>query len=116
MTDATKIYKEKIKFYCNNFIFTSGDGDVMLFTKEHTATFPIKQVEVVSTVGAGDNFNAGVVYGLLSEAVDCEMLPQLTPSQWQKIISCGLDFSSHACTLIENYVDKEWAANYIERK
>lgn len=116
MTDATKIYKEKIKFYCNNFIFTSGDGDVQLFTKEHTATFPIKQVEVVSTVGAGDNFNAGVVYGLLSEAVDCEMLSQLTPSLWQKIISCGLDFSSHACTLIENYVDKEWAANYIECK
>lgn len=116
MTDATKIYKEKIKFYCNNFIFTSGDGDVQLFTKEHTATFPIKEVEVVSTVGAGDNFNAGVVYGLLSEDVDCGMLPQLTSSQWQKIISCGLDFSSHACTLIENYVDKEWAANYIEHK
>ena len=28
------------------------------------------------------------------------------------IIGCGLDFSAHACTLIENYVDKQWAAEY----
>jgi hypothetical protein len=33
-----------------------------------------------------------------------------------RLISCGLDFSAHACTLIENYVDKEWAANYRNEK
>lgn len=116
MTDAEKIYKEKIKFYCPNFIFTSGDGDVQLFTKDFTERFPVKEVEVVSTVGAGDNFNAGVVYGLLCESVESEMLPLLNNEQWCRIVSCGLDFSAHACTLIENYVDKEWAANYKNRK
>ena len=116
MTDAEKIYKEKIKFYCPNFIFTSGDGDVQLFTKDFTERFPVKKVEVVSTVGAGDNFNAGVVYGLLCESVESEMLSLLNNKQWCRIVSCGLDFSAHACTLIENYVDKEWAANYKNRK
>ena len=116
MTDAEKIYKEKIKFYCPNFIFTSGDGDVQLFTKDFTERFPVKEVEVVSTVGAGDNFNAGVVYGLLCESVESEMLSLLNNKQWCRIVSCGLDFSAHACTLIENYVDKEWAANYKNRK
>ena len=116
MTDAEKIYKEKIKFYCPEFIFTSGDGDVKLFTKNFVETFPVKKIEVVSTVGAGDNFNAGVVYGLLSVAAECETLSLLSKDDWCKIISCGLDFSSHACTLIENYVDKEWATNYRNRK
>ena len=115
MTDAEKIYKEKIKFYCPYFIFTSGDGDVKLFTKEFAEVFPVKQVEVVSTVGAGDNFNAGVVYGLLSAAVERDALSSLDREKWSRIISCGLDFSAHACTLIENYVDKEWATNYRNR-
>ena len=115
MTDAEKIYKEKIKFYCPEFIFTSGDGDVKLFTRSHSSVFPVKKVDVVSTVGAGDNFNAGVVYGLLSALSECETFSSLSNEQWNKIISCGLDFSAHACTLIENYVDKEWAARYRNR-
>lgn len=115
MTDAEKIYKEKIKFYCPEFIFTSGDGDVKLFTKNHSAVFPVKKVDVVSTVGAGDNFNAGVVYGLLSALTENETFSSLDNEQWNRIISCGLDFSAHACTLIENYVDKEWAARYRNR-
>ena len=116
MTDAEKIYREKIKFYCPEFIFTSGDGDVRLFTKGLSDVFPVKKVEVVSTVGAGDNFNAGVVYGLLMASADREALSLLSREEWSKIISRGLDFSAHACTLIENYVDKEWAANYRNEK
>lgn len=116
MTDAEKIYKDKIKFYCPEFIFTSGDGDVRLFTKGFADVFPVKKVDVVSTVGAGDNFNAGVVYGLLMASADREALSLLSREEWCKIISCGLDFSAHACTLIENYVDKEWAANYRNEK
>lgn len=112
MTDADKIYKEKIKFYCPNFIFTSGDGDVRLFTRGLAETYPVRKVDVVSTVGAGDNFNAGVVYGLLTASVERGMLPSLNREEWNRIMNCGLDFSSHACTLIENYVDKEWAAEY----
>jgi fructokinase len=78
--------------------------------------YPVKKVDVVSTVGAGDNFNAGVVYALAKNGVEREMLPQLTMEQWNGIISGGLDFSAHACTLIENYVDKEWAAAYVKGK
>lgn len=115
MTDAEKIYKEKIKFYCPEFIFTSGDGDVRLFTRNCSAVFPVKKVDVVSTVGAGDNFNAGVVYGLLSALSENETFSSFDNEQWNRIISCGLDFSAHACTLIENYVDKEWAAKYRNR-
>ena len=116
MTDAQKIYNEKIKFYCRNFIFTSGAGDVQLFTRDGVGVYPVKKVDVVSTVGAGDNFNAGVVYALAKNGVEREMLPQLTMEQWNGIISGGLDFSAHACTLIENYVDKEWAAAYVKGK
>lgn len=114
MDDAEKIYNQKIKFYCPNFIFTNGGGDVRFFTRGVNAVYPVKQVDVVSTVGAGDNFNAGVLYGLVNNCVTRETLAQLTVAEWNAIMSNGLDFSAHACTLLENYVDKEWAKKYIK--
>ena len=115
MTDAEKIYKEKIKFYSPNFIFTSGDGDVRLFTKEGVSVFPVKKVNVVSTVGAGDNFNAGVLFGLQRAGIERDDLAALSSEKWGDVLNCGLDFSAYACTLIENYVDKEWATNYASK-
>ena len=112
MTDADKIYNQKIKFYCPNFIYTSGGNSVKLFTAGNVASFDVKKVDVVSTVGAGDNFNAGVLYGLMRAGMAREDLPRMTAGQWNKVMSCGLDFSAHACTLLENYVDKAWAESY----
>lgn len=115
MNDAEKIYKEKIKFYCQKFIFTNGAGNVKLFIGDSVKEYPVKQIDVVSTVGAGDNFNAGVVYGLLSAEAESETLSLLSSEVWNSIISTGLDFSAHACTLIENYIDKDWATRYNNR-
>lgn len=114
MTDAEKIYKEKIMFYCRNFIFTSGAGEVRLFKGRESERYAAKKVDVVSTVGAGDNFNAGIVYGLVKSGIDRDSLSGLTMEQWNGIMGCGLDFSAHACTLIENYVNKQWAKEYIK--
>ncbi len=109
MTDAEHIYKDKIMFYCPNFIFTSGGGNVHLYTKNHSQQYPAKKVDVCSTVGAGDNFNAGLVYGIIMNNVTREQLYALSPETWNSIVGEGLDFSAHACTLLENYIDKEWA-------
>ena len=114
MTDAEKIYKEKIKFYSTNFIYTRGGGNVELFTKNFTAVYPARKVEVCSTVGAGDNFNAGVIYGIVKGNYSRNELSQLSQEQWSAIVEKGLDFSSHACTILDNYVEKEWAQAYME--
>lgn len=112
LSDAARIYKEKIKFYCPNFICTQGGGEVALFSKAGAKRYAPNKVNVVSTVGAGDNFNAGVVYGLVAGRIDRERLYSMSQDEWDKVARCGLDFSSHACTLLDNYVDKEWAEEY----
>lgn len=110
--DAQHIYSDKIKFYCPNFIYTRGGNDVALFTKSGCSSFPVNKVEVCSTVGAGDNFNAGVIYGIVKQGVTREMLNTLPAETWSDIIKCALDVSSHSCTLLDNYVDKQWAVAY----
>ena len=60
MQDIDKIYKDKIKFYCPRFICTAGAEKVALRTNLVNKDYPIEPLQAVSTIGAGDNFNAGV--------------------------------------------------------
>ena len=66
---------------------------------------------MVSTIGAGDNFNAGFVYGLIHENVTREDIDRgLTPEQWDNLIDYGMQFSAEVCRSINNYVSPEFCA------
>lgn len=112
MSDAAGVYNEKIKFYSPNFICTHGSEGAKLFTRNFIADYAVPAVNVVSSVGAGDNFNAGVVYGLLASGMTRDELLSLSRDAWDAIIKCGIDFSAHACTLMDNYIEKSWAETY----
>ncbi len=116
LDDADKIYDEKVKFYSSNFICTHGGECVKLYTRDFTAEYPVPAVNVVSSVGAGDNFNAGIIYALLCAGYNREQLACLSRGSWDAVIKCGVDFSTHACTLMDNYIDKSWAESYKNRK
>jgi Sugar kinases, ribokinase family len=54
-----------VKFYCRNFLCTAGAEQVSLRTGTISKVYSIPPLEAVSTIGAGDNFNAGIIFGLL---------------------------------------------------
>jgi fructokinase len=65
----------------------------------------------VSTIGAGDNFNAGIVYGLIKNNIKRNDLESgLTEEQWDAIISTAQQFSAEACKTLFNYVSPEFGA------
>lgn len=110
--DADKVYSDHVGFYCPNFICTDADGDVRLRTKHVCKDYPVTPLKAVSTIGAGDNFNAGVVYGLLKYRVRRADLAELTEADWDAIIRCGMDFSADVCKSVSNSVSKEFAESY----
>lgn len=110
--DADKVYSNHVGFYCPNFICTDADGDVRLRTKHVCKDYPVTPLKAVSTIGAGDNFNAGVVYGLLKYRVRRADLAELTEADWDAIIRCGMDFSADMCKSVSNSVSKEFAESY----
>lgn len=112
MSDAEAIYNQNIKFYTPCFICTHGGEGVKLFTRNFSTQYDVPTVEVCSTVGAGDNFNAGVVYGIMRDAIVRDDISLLSAEKWNRVIKCGLDFSAHACTLVDNYIEKSWAQEY----
>lgn len=110
--DADKVYSNHVGFYCPNFICTDADGDVRLRTKHVCKDYPVTPLKAVSTIGAGDNFNAGVVYGLLKYRVRRADLAELTEADWDAIIRCGMDFSADVCKSVSNSVSKGFAESY----
>lgn len=110
--DADEIYKGKIAFYCPHFICTRGGENISLRSGTLSKEYPVKSIEAVSTVGAGDNFNAGVVFGLLKYRVRRDDLDELSESDWDNLICCGTDFAANACQHIGNSVSEEFAAAY----
>lgn len=111
-SDADKVYRNHVAFYCPNLICTDAGGDVRLRTKNVCKDYPVTPLKAVSTIGAGDNFNAGVVYGLLKYRVRRDDLAELSEKDWDDIIRCGMDFSADVCKSVNNSVSKEFADSY----
>ena len=114
-SDAQEVYKEYIQFYCDRFLTTHGANGVNLHTRNFTRHFDSPQIQPLSTIGAGDNFNAGIIYGLLKYDVRHADLPSLDQDTWRKIIRCGMDLASEVCQSYDNYISKEFAAKYVSQ-
>ena len=108
--DADTVYRSQIAFYTKKFIYTRSADPVEVrgdcgFSKQ----YPVLPTETVSTIGAGDNFNAGFIYGLIKNGITRQHIDQgLTESQWDALVSSALDFSAECCRDIYNYVSEEY--------
>ena len=111
LTDADKIYQHKVGFYCPRFICTNGGEGLCLRTKTVKKDYPVEPLKTVSTIGAGDNFNAGLVFGLLKNRIRKADLDELTEADWDKIVASGMSFSREVCASLDNYISKEFAAS-----
>jgi fructokinase len=106
-TDADSIYRSQISFYTKNFILTQSSEPVELRAEGGISKqYAVEHTEAVSTIGAGDNFNAGFVYGLIKYGVTREMVKTgFSEELWDRIITCALKFSANVCKSIDNSVD-----------
>jgi fructokinase len=110
-TDAEVIYRSQIAFYTKNFIMTQGSQPIEMRAEGGLKKqYAVEQMETVSTIGAGDNFNAGFVYGLIKYGVTREMVASgFDEALWDEVIACAQRFSANVCKSIDNSIDKDFA-------
>ena len=106
-TGADSVYRSQIDFYCKNFVYTQGREPIEFRAQGGFAKqYPVAAIPTVSTIGAGDNFNAGFVYGLLKYGVTRDMIDAGVPAHvWDAVISEGVQFAANVCGSIHNSVD-----------
>ena len=102
LNDATKIYN-KISPLCKNVIVTAGAEAIHVFTPESHNIYNIPPLKTVSTVGAGDNFNAGYLYACV-KGMEKE----------EERIAMAIRFSRDVCVQEGNNISQELAEQLKE--
>ena len=108
--EADKVYNAEISFYCKKFICTQGAEPVEVRAENGFAkSYPSEKMKPVSTIGAGDNFNAGFVFGLIKDGITREDIDRgLSEAQWDSLLKSAQEFSTECCKDIYNYVSKDF--------
>ena len=107
---------ERVSRYCQTLILTDGARQIRVYTPEGCETYPVQPIETVSTVGAGDNFNAGYIYAKIiaseshqsncqSSTVNC----QLSTINCQ-LIEMAQRWSQDVCRQLGNKISDELVA------
>ncbi len=82
---------------------TLGTKGALAAWKKQFIVKPAKTVRVVSTIGAGDGFNAGVIAEMVHSCISKAELPQ----HLEELLDSGIAFSAAVCNSADNYVPKD---------
>ena len=112
-SDPQEIYDKHLKDHCKLFICTDGGKPISVHTPNFSAKYSVKTIETISTIGAGDNFNAGFLYGIIRNGLSKDLLVEADKSQWDSLIAFGQLFSSEVCQSIYNYIGLHTLDSYL---
>ena len=89
-------------------VYTSVQQGLSVRSVGKITTYNLPEIEPVSTIGAGDTFNAGIIFGLLQHKIFKAEINNLSQDITYKIISQAIEFSSHVCMSEDNYLSLEF--------
>lgn len=95
ISDGDTIY-QRVSRYCDTLILTDGARSIRIYTPDRCRTYNVKPIETVSTVGAGDNFNAGYIYAMLRGIDD-----------WDARIAMAQRWSQDVCRQMGNNISDD---------
>jgi fructokinase len=101
---------EVVRKYCNCMVYTANAEGVYVRTISYKGKFSVKAIKPVSTIGAGDNFNAGMMAAIYRNNITADQLEMMGETEWLKVILMGVDFATNVCLSYENYISSEFAA------
>ena len=100
---------EEVKKFCKCLVYTANVEGVYVRTTSFSGKFPVQKIIPVSTIGAGDNFNAGMITSIYRNKIKNEQLEKLTEQEWSKVIATAVAFATHVCLSYENYITPKFA-------
>lgn len=110
LSAAEDVFREHISPFCSNLIYTRGDCPVQVFGRGNVRLeHAFEPIQAVSTIGAGDNFNAGFIFQLLRSGITRSQIEQgLNAGQWAECLQTAAAFSRECCLSMGNYVSVDF--------
>jgi fructokinase len=100
---------EKIGSRCSALICTANAHGVHLITREMEFKMEVEEIKPLSTIGAGDTFNAGLLYGISNAGYTRDQLNRLKRHEWEALIKRAISFSREVCLSYDNYLPLDFA-------
>ena len=113
--NADEAWKE-VKKYSKILVYTASDEVVTVKTNSYSGTFPVNKITPLSTIGAGDNFNAGMIAAIYNNSITSNDLEHMGEEMWSRVVGTGISFATEVCMSYENYVSKVFALSYSGKK
>lgn len=101
-----------INFPGKILVYTMGAKGAWLKTGNLIKHYPARTINPVSTVGAGDSFNAAITYCICKLSINRSSLLYLAEKVWDIIINTGIEFSGNVCQSSENYIGEAFATEF----
>lgn len=114
LSDPEAIY-EKVQPYCKFLILTNGARPVKIYSPAFTGTYQVPELLPVSTIGAGDNFNAGFIYGLINSNLEKAEILTANVERFNQIVASALAFATETCLSAENYIPRKFEPDFWKR-
>jgi len=94
--DIVAIYNMVRQQGCRHLFLTRGAGGAFYKNGDFELHVPAKSLQPISSIGAGDTFNAGVLYGI-SQGFSL-------PTHAEKIMRIAVEMASEVCMSKGNYI------------
>ena len=92
-------------------IYTANKDGVSVIGNE-SYFFAVPQIDPISTVGAGDTFNAAIAYYLIRSGFGKSEIEKLNEIQITELVEIAVQFSQEVCMGYDNFLSWEFASKY----
>ena len=90
-------------------IYTRNEKGIDVYLPDKEFHKDVKKLNPISAVGAGDTFNAGLIYYLFKNDIGKEELDNMSLEQWHEMLDVADQFAANVCMSMDNYISMELA-------
>jgi fructokinase len=94
-------------------LYTRNSGPVKVLLNSMETSVPAERIEPVSTIGAGDNFNAGIIHWLLKNGITRAGLQLLQKEDLGEMARTGIKFATNVCLGFDNHISQDFARSIL---
>jgi fructokinase len=105
---------EQVGRHSEVLIYTANAKGVHIRTTSLAFRVEVEPIQPLSTIGAGDTFNAGLLYGIWKEGYGRDQIGSLDRKQWEALIDRAILFSREVCLSYENYLPHTFVKHYMQ--
>lgn len=97
---------------CRGLIVTRGKEGAEAISGSGSISIQARPVNVISTIGAGDSFNAGLIFKIVKNEITVDKLFNNNSGHWVDLLEYAVIFAGDVCTSLDNYISGKTADEF----